>query len=188
MTNYNDITDKLTAAIRSRSAFIYKGTAYDVCERPIRIAVIDRISTDYARDCSEEGRNLDATLLERLADAIMFEELTNTWRGKSSLVEYPVLSERQLMTRHNRERSIKLAEETGLDGQNHAKPRRRKRSKYENEVVDSRTLSRNKERAAQYRKDTAAGRCVTYTGGTLSPEFVTCRGLGERWRNELSVP
>lgn len=212
MTNYNDIIDKLTAAIRSRSAFIYKGAAYDVYhDRHARIMAIDHVSADYLRDCTEEDRSIEPVLLERLADAILYEELTDTSSAKATREEYPFLSDTQLARRrsgrHTRrtgvgrgETSIEMYESgsekhhigggayLSTDGRDYRIPIQRTRSINELIAIDENTVSRNKERAAQYRKDTAAGRCVTYTDGMLSPEFVACRGLGERWRNELSVP
>lgn len=195
--------------------------------------LIDRISSDYVAEhaafnqraldrwydggCRGERPktiSTDFAMLERLADAILNEELTDTNPHKVTNTEYPFLSETQMERRRDGVRTRKdggMRGETSLevyeggadmyhsgggsqlasDGRNYRFPIRRTRSRNELMYVDAHSKSRNRERAAQYRKDTTAGRLVTYnlrdTGGELAPEFEACKGVGERWRNELSA-
>ncbi|WP_149096154.1 hypothetical protein [Paenibacillus terrae] len=82
------------------------------------------------------------------------------------------MSERQFELRRDREASGSTAEATGTDGKDYRRPTRHKRTGYENWRVDTSAKIRNKERAAQYRRDTAPGPVITYnlrdTGGGLS--------------------
>ncbi|UKS30180.1 hypothetical protein LOZ80_15060 [Paenibacillus sp. HWE-109] len=159
--------------------------ARNIADRTERIAAIDALT-----ECCGDERP-DSSQLERLADHILREELTDTDLYKVQRNEYPFLSERQFTTRHNTEVGMKVAEDYGTDGRNYTVPKRRHRNNYENQFVDSRAKSRNKARAAQYRKDTAAGELVAYnlrdTGGELAPEFTASAGLAQRWRDSLSA-
>lgn len=156
--------------------------ARNITDRTERIAAIAAL-TEYCDDWP------DPTQLERLTDYILREELTDTDLYKVQRNEYPFLSERQFVTRHNTEVGMKVAEDYGTDGRNYTVPKRRRRNNYENQFVDARAKSRNIARIAQYRKDTAAGEIIKYslreTGGELAPEFTASVGLGVRWRESL---
>lgn len=205
LTNYNEkytqIAAQLTEALRSKSAaFTYGGQSYNITDRTERITLIDRICADYI---ASEPASVDMALLDRLADAILNEELTENGGGhKAANAEYPFLSETQMNRRRygsrggtstnmNGETTMRAAEFLGADGRDYRFPNRRLRTLDELIFVDTRAKSRNKARAAQYRKDTAPGRVVTYnlrdTGGELAAEFEACQGVGERWRSELSA-
>jgi hypothetical protein len=108
------------------------------------------------------GERPDAAELERLANAVLHEELTDQRRNKLTAPEYPFMSEWQLAVRQNREYDIKLAEEIATDGRSHRPPTRRHRTARENRFVDMYAKSKNAERRRQYRKDTAHGPVVTY--------------------------
>jgi hypothetical protein len=112
--------------------------------------------------------------LERLADVILSDELRDTDRMKVRNTEYPFMSARQLERRRDGESPLKIAKETGTDGRDYRVPSRRKRSTYELIFVDANARIRNKERAAQYRKDTAVGAVHTYNikDEPLRPAFV----------------
>ncbi|WP_010495047.1 hypothetical protein [Paenibacillus elgii] len=212
MTNYHDkfaqITAEIADATKDGRAYTYEGRVYYTADRAARIALVSAVSADYNRAHAEFNQralerwvsggcrgerpspvSVDTALLGRLADAILYEELTDTYRDKTN-VEYPFLSERQFARRYNGETAVKAAEEYGTDGRNYALPKRRKRREHEHGYVDRYARSRNKARAAQYRKDTAAGRVVTYnlrdTGGALAEEFTACQGVGEWWKDGLS--
>lgn len=213
-TNYNEkytqLTTELRKCIRLRKScdtirFVYNYVDYDVADRAQRIRLVDAISRDYMEEHAaynqraldrwrdEGGRgerpktvDPNVAFLQSLTDAILDEELTDTYRGKSLCVEYPFLSERQMSTRYEGEVSLKHAEETGLDGRNYAVPHRRKRKPYENRFVDNRAKIRNKSRAVRYRKEIAPGTITSYnlreTGGELAAGFVECVGIGDMWR------
>ena len=136
------------------------------------------------------GERPDSAQLDRLAEYIMLDDLSDADPYKVAHTEYPFLSARQLELRRTREVSLKVTEETGTDGHNYRLPKRRKRSRYENWRVDANAKARNTERADQYRKDTSPGRVVPYNlrenGGELMEPFVQCRGLGDRWRHRLA--
>ena len=57
--------------------------------------------------------------LERLADLLLYEELSNTHPDKMAREEYPIMSEHQLSRRHSGEVSMKVAEEYGSDRRNY---------------------------------------------------------------------
>ena len=151
MTDYKtalheDIT-KLQAATR-RGEF----------PRELRIECIEQLTEDYYRLADEMP---DSVALERLADLILHEELTDPNEHKVSQTEYPFLSDTQMARRqegkHARksdnpriEVPLSIAENVGVDGKNHIVPARRVRSGRENTHVDKVAKSRNKERKRKY--------------------------------------
>jgi len=96
------------------------------------------------------GKSPDSTALERMANLIIYEELTNPHPDKMTREEYPIMSETQREERIKSEASEKLAEEYGADGRNYKVPTRRKRSSYEEKFVDRAARARNKERKNRY--------------------------------------
>lgn len=185
MTNYNEtytqVSYEIAAATRTGAFFSYGGLTFDTADRTQRIALIDVVTYDYMTEHAafnqriisawEDGGcrgerpalvGVNSALLERLTDAILHEELTDTHPDKVTNTEYPFLSEWQFEVRRNRETSLKMAEEYGSDGCNYSEPKRRRRSRYENWSVDAHAKIRNKERAAQYLRDTKASPVVTY--------------------------
>lgn len=127
--------------------------------RSERIALIGALTDEYV---ASTGERPDVAELERLADAILYEELTDQRRDKISGVEYPFMSEWQLAVRQNREYDVKLAEERGTDGRDYKPPIRRHRTARENRFVDMYARSKNEARRRQYRKDTEPGPLITY--------------------------
>lgn len=154
--------------------------AQNIEDRTERIAAVHALTEAYT---DSTGVRPDGVQLERLADYILREELTDPDPYKVANSEYPFLSERQLELRRKREVPLKVAEETGTDGKNYVRPRRRKRSRYENWYVDYAVKLRNKERAAQYKRDTAPGPVVNIP----SEPFVNCRGIGAKIREWSGV-
>lgn len=126
--------------------------------RTDRISAIQSLTDEYVL---ATGERPDPAQLERLTDYILREEITSQLSNKAS-AEYPFLSERQLMTRRNEERSIKYAEEYGSDGRNYRTPKRRRRNIYESIIIDRNAKSRNKERRKKYREATKPGEIETY--------------------------
>jgi len=162
--------------------------AEGIADRTERIAAVHALIDAYV---DSVGKRPDGAQLERLTDYILREELTDTDSYKITHNEYPFMGDQQLQRRHNREAPSHAAHYEGTDGRNHRVPTRRRRNNYENWYVDYHAKIRNKERAAQYKKDTSPGEIKTYnlrdTDGELGDDFVACCGLGERWANELSL-
>lgn len=190
--------------------FTYGNHTYDLRKRQARVSVIDRIADDYVRQHAEfndaakrayyarggsgEGPAtvpVDSALLDRLADVILYEELTDTSKNKMTREEYPIMSEYQEDRRRDNEYADVLAESYDSNGVNHAKPERRHRTERDNRFVEKEARTKNRARKAQYLKDTSPGAVVTYnlyeTGGILADEFVNCTGLGKRWFDEMSA-
>lgn len=158
----------------------YAGASYNVHDRAARIELIRRLTEDYtaANDKYPEG-----ALLERLADAVLNEELSDQKKNKTRTTEYPFLSERQFRTRHEQEVGLEGAATTGVDGRDYRMPKRRKRSNYENNFVDKHARSTNADRRKQYAKDKAPGK-VTYV---VSEPFTEARKQAAKWRDHLSL-
>lgn len=192
--------------------FHYGISTYDLADRTQRMALIHQVADDYVSAHADVNQttlerwidngckgqrpspiSLDTSLIDRLTDAVLDEELTDMHPDKVTRTEYPFMSDWQLELRRDRETSLKIAEEIGTDGKSYAVPHRRKRSGYENRAVDRNAKIRNVARAAQYKHDIAPGPIVTYNlniyenGGKLPEEFVTCRGVAELWRERLSL-
>jgi len=168
--------------------FAYGGAGYDLGIRAERVALVEEVTDTMLAYCPP-GMRPDPALIERLTDVILHEELTDMHPDKVTRTEYPFFSAHQLELRRDRETSLKAAEETGTDGRSYRLPKRRKRSAYENYAVDAAAKIRNSERAAQYKRDTAAGPVREYNvreHGFLTANFVHSRGIGERWRDRLS--
>lgn len=99
--------------------------------------------------------------LVKLADLLLFEELTDPDEHKVAHNEYPILSEIQLARRregkHKRTESnpkvevpYSVASNIGADGRDHGLPTRRKRSDREDVFVNKEARSRNAERKRKY--------------------------------------
>lgn len=152
--------------------FTYGGITFDLRNRQARIDAVNAVTEDIARPLSQTN----AVLVERLTDAILYEEISDPDPHKIAHNEYPFMSERQLGLRRDREASDTAAITTGTDGKDHRKPTKRKRTGYENFRIDRDAKVKNAERAAQYKRDTAPGRVHTYnlneTGGELLDDEV----------------
>lgn len=155
--------------------------ATNIADRTERMAAVQALIDRYI---NEHGATPDPAQLERLTDYILREELTDRHPDKITRNEYPFMSTWQLDVRHDRETSFKMAEEIGTDGRDYRVPKRRKRSTYESIFVDQAAKIRNKERAEQYKRDTAASPVTSYNlrenGGELTEPFVQCRGISYR--------
>jgi hypothetical protein len=116
--------------------------------RELRIVKIEALTEAYF---AEHGEMPDGVALERLADLVLYEELTDPNIHKVAHNEYPFLSEYQFDRRDSRESSVGDAiDNTASDGRKHSRPTRRNRSDYENKFVDRKAQIRNKERKAKY--------------------------------------
>lgn len=146
-----------------------------------RIALINEMINDYVTKYSEAP---PSSQLERLADAIMDEEINDRHPDKMSRSEYPIMSQRQLDRRYEREYSLDLAENYDVTGKNYGKPERRHRIAKEQRFIDRTSQQKNRARNAQYKRDTSPGPIVAYnlrdTGGVLADEFVSSREINFR--------
>lgn len=122
-----------------------------LANRQLRIQIIENLTDCYfaATDASP-----DAKQLERLADAILCEELTDQRRNKMQTVEYSFMSTWQLDARHEKEYAEVLADGHGADGRNYNRPTRRVRTGREHHAVNKQAKSRNDARKAKYREFT----------------------------------
>jgi hypothetical protein len=145
MNDFNDIIDD----IRRR-------TKAGELPREVRIAEIDRVTEEWF---AKTGKLPDDKQLERLADLILHEELTDTHPDKMTTAVYPFMSEEQYARRtegrHVKKGSRKevgfgATHTIGTDGSNYAKPLRRAREDNENKHIDKVTKTRNKERLRKY--------------------------------------
>jgi hypothetical protein len=124
--------------------------------REVRLVKIEDLTEAYY---AKTGEMPDAVALERLADLVLYEELTDDDRMKVRNNEYPFLSETQLARRqeglHARggtsgEVPLSSADSVGSDGKSYGIPTRRERNKRENRFVDKEAKIRNKERKHNY--------------------------------------
>lgn len=158
-----------------------------ITDRTERMAAVQELIDAYI---DSVGKRPDGAELERLTDYILREELTDPHPDKVTRNEYPFMSDWQLDLRRDREYSLDLAENHGIDGKDYRQPTRRRRTAKEERFIDKVAQLKNKRRNAQYKQDTSPGKLETYNlrdnGGELTEPFVTCRGTGERWANELA--
>ncbi|GAA0840543.1 hypothetical protein GCM10008915_36280 [Bifidobacterium pullorum subsp. gallinarum] len=152
--------------------------ATNIADRTQRMAAVQALIDRYVE---ANGEVPDRAQLERLTDYILRDELTDRHPDKITRTEYPFMSAWQLELRHDRETSLKIAEEVGTDGRDYRVPKRRRRTNYENWRVDVDAKIRNDERAEQYKRDTATVTTAEYNlrenGGELTESFVQCRGI-----------
>lgn len=180
--------------------FAYNGVGYDLADRTQRMALIEQVTDDYvmahaevnqsridaweASDSSEErpcSIPMDSALIERLANAILDEELTDRHPDKMTIEGYPIMSDRQLSGRHAVEYSEDLGEAYDATGKNRGIPLRRHRIAKEHRFVDKLARAKNRERNAQYKRDSSPGAVASYnlfnTGGELTESFVKCKTI-----------
>lgn len=126
---------------------LYQRTKAGELDRIERIKEINALVEAYH---DSVGKSPDSAALERMANLIIYEELSDPHPDKMAREEYPIMSETQREERIKSEASEKLAEEYGADGRNYKVPTRRKRSSYEEKFVDRAARARNKERRNRY--------------------------------------
>lgn len=205
--------------------YVYNGITYDIRDRETRMLVIAAIQDAYYQDHGEYNQYaLDAwyvesarraslsppkkpterpspaaastALMDRLTDAVLYEELTDTHPDKMTRDEYPIMSDYQEERRRDDEYEDVLASDYDVKGINCAKPERRHRTERENRFVEKLAQKKNRARKAQYKRDTSAGDLVEYNlkeGGGVTESFVQRCGIGARWLadmasvNEISI-
>lgn len=93
-------------------------------DRAERMRLIDELIEEYIEDTGERP---DGRQLERLASAILYEDLQGDTRpDKVTLEERPILTFSQIKRRHGAEASGEVLEIIGSDGRNHARIKRRR--------------------------------------------------------------
>ncbi|CAH0304587.1 hypothetical protein [Priestia megaterium] len=127
------------------------GFADTLANRQLRIQIIENLTDCYfeATDASP-----DAKQLERLADAILHEELYSDDNYYVKHTEYPILNERKHESRTHKDVKPEGLETVDTGGKNQRKPTKRKRGKYENAFIDKHTRSKNRERRKKYHEFT----------------------------------
>ncbi|MBG9788706.1 hypothetical protein [Brevibacillus laterosporus] len=132
-------------------------------ERTARIVYISEWLDEFI---ATHGKQPSPEELERLADAILYEELSDRHADKMTREEVPIMSVPQTKLRHNKEASLHtMSAVIGTDRANHGKPSRRKRRAYEMNFVDSRAKIRNRDRQRHYSAFKQGG--YQYEGGEL---------------------
>ncbi|MFD1267588.1 hypothetical protein ACFQ3Y_09160 [Paenibacillus motobuensis] len=176
----------------------YRDRTYNLRNRSARILVAATISDDYLRehgefnqlaldkwrDKGEQGQrpspvSVDTALLDRLTDALLYEELTDERPDKMTLEEYPIMSEHQEERRRDNEYADVLAESYDASGKNRAEPVRRVRTAREQRFVEKLARKKNRERKARYKRDTSPGSVEE----SASQSFSQCVGIAEKWRS-----
>jgi hypothetical protein len=173
--------NEIETSLRRKNAGVieYAGVVYTVGDRNQRIDLIRRLTEDYA---AANDKYPDGALLERLADAVLNEELSDPHPDKVTREEYPFFSEHQLEVRAAREPVTESMPTHGVDGRDHRLPKRRKRTDYELWYVDAHAKGRNADRRKQYAKDKAPGK----VSDRPSEPFTEAKKQGGRWRSLVS--
>lgn len=168
---------------------VFKQTKHHELPRQERIELLRKITEEYAlmhsifyelerqlaiNDSREVPyRPLDDRLLEKAANLVLYEELTDKSQNKVREMEYPFLSDMQMARRtegaHERNTGVQKgeapftnAETIATNGRNYAVPKRRKRSIHEDLLRDEQAMIRNKERRRIYNEFTAIQPVITY--------------------------
>jgi hypothetical protein len=139
-------------------------------DRQARIQTINDAIDEYI---TTTGKTPDNEALERLADAILHEELTDTNRMKIRNNEYPFMSDTQLSRRqegkHERkgktpsgEVPLRAAANVGTDGRNHHVARRKRLTVNDSIAIDKEARSRNQERKRRYNDFIKVQPVITY--------------------------
>ena len=115
-----------------------------------RIQRIEEITALADAYFDSAGEHPDSIALERMANLVIYEELSDTSKNKMKSTEYPIMSDRLEKTRRSGETSEKMAEEYDKFGKYQGKPVRRRLSTYEGIQVDRRAKSRNSERRKRH--------------------------------------
>lgn len=133
-----------------------------ISNRDVRAKEIKLLTDAYV---GTVGERPEPKQLERLADLLLYEELSNTHPDKMAREEYPIMSDYQLSRRHSGEVSMKVAEEYGVDRRCYKPPVRRKRTRKETWQIDREAKSRNEERRKVYREFTKVQLVLSYIMG-----------------------
>ncbi len=129
--------------LNARINELWAATKRGELPRQARFAAIEQLTEEYIE---ATGKRPEPEQLDRLASLCLHEELTDSTPWKTQNTEYPIHSARQ-------REEIEKHEANTTPPESSRKPVRRKRSNYENTVVNK-AKSRNKERRRTYREFT----------------------------------
>lgn len=115
----------------------------------------------------EDSPALKEYELEAIADAILYEELTDKSPDKTTNAEYPFFSRTQLSLRDRRITTEVNPYAAATDGKTHDLPTRKKRSPSVLALMDERARIRNKERRQRYINETKPGEVVIRRNSSL---------------------
>lgn len=133
-----------------------------ISNRDVRVKEIKSLTDAYV---GTVGERPETKQLERLADLLLYEELSDTHPDKVAREEYPIMSDYQLARRHSGEVSMKVAEEYSVDRRCYKPPVRRKRTRKETWQIDKESKSSNEERRKAYREFTKVQLVLSYVIG-----------------------
>lgn len=179
MTKFNpDYREALVKQIET----IEKDTEAGVLSREERMQIIEVASKEYTyqhalaneiaaendrRSAEASGRKPkempfnppESELLDKLADLVLYEELTDATPYKIANTEYPIMSANMM-----EERSEKDVQLVGVDYETDRKAtgKRRKRTMRENYLVDKNARARNAERRRKYHEFTKVQPVISY--------------------------
>ncbi|TDQ37667.1 hypothetical protein [Aureibacillus halotolerans] len=137
-----------------------KASGCSLEHRMIKTEVLSRA----INDCLETGKlpqQVGERLLERLANVLLYDDLSDYRKNKPSLGDYPFLSGTQLARRqygsHQRKRQdqgrevpLAAAAAVAMDRRTYASPVKRQRSLKEDMRIDENTSSNDEKRADRY--------------------------------------
>jgi len=185
-----DYKAAFSAAVTEMVSAVRSGAIPDRTERA---RAIEALTDEYV---GATGQRPDAAELERLANVMLHEELTDSRPDKMSSDEYPIMSEFQLArrqagvhqkktTRQKGESSLNLASDYATDGVEYRIPKRKRRTVEEQIWRDQKTLSRNKERREKYLIWTKPSKVISYR---IGEEAAVSDGVREEMGFIISVP
>ncbi|MED4828162.1 hypothetical protein [Bacillus atrophaeus] len=139
---------------------LYARTKAGGLARQERMEEITALSDAYF---DSTGEHPEPVALERMANLVLFEELSDSHPDKVTREENPIMSDEQVARRKegkHRKKSnnprievpLSIGQNVGSDGRNHSYPTKRQRSERESAFVDKAAMARNKGRRRQYRK------------------------------------
>lgn len=128
-------------------------------DREERVAQVQALIDEYV---TETGERPSTDIIALLTDYLLHEDLEGDSRTDKINDDYPILSDRQMERRHEREYQLKLVENHDTSGKNWSTPVRRRRTAKEGYFIDKVARLKNQEKKAQYRRDTMPGTVVTY--------------------------
>lgn len=180
-TTFERTVNEIETALRGATSdcYLYGERYYLVTDRTARAELIRRITDDYV---AANDKTPDGALLERLADVMLYEELTDRHPDKVTREEYPFFSEHQTTRRHNKEVSLWLADTIGADGRDYRKQKRRMRSKHEHKFMDTGVRNVNSARRQAYKKALTP----SPISNTPSEPFISARQQASRWREFIA--
>lgn len=144
---YMERIREIKKAYKEKKSFHYKGVTYNVLVASERTLLVKTLLEHYMSDLSSSAiddnwenqgelrRSL--SLMQRMTNLLLIEELQDRNPYKVRHIEYPFLSGWQLMQRKKKEYPIALAEQMDCDGKDVSLPTRRRRTLQEELAMGS---------------------------------------------------